>query len=114
MTRISPMVEIEFLADDPVEGWVRETSRLPPLRPTIEIRFSGWAGLLEAIATMRAAARLGRALEASPAQVGPRGDAQFPEDAAQMGRDRSLRDEQTLGDLHVGQSFANECDDASL
>jgi hypothetical protein len=46
------VIEIEFVADEPLEGWVRYVTRTRPLRPMNEIRFSGWLGLLQAIVTL--------------------------------------------------------------
>ena len=46
------MIQIDVDGSDPVEGWVREIARTRPLRPTREIRFSGWLGLLQAVVTL--------------------------------------------------------------
>jgi hypothetical protein len=85
------VIQIEVEAQDPVEGWVREITRTRPVRPTREIRFSGWLGLLQAVVTMigeaspQATGGLSRQLTAG-------GDADLAEDAPQMRGDRSSRD----------------------
>jgi hypothetical protein len=48
----SRVIEIEFVDDEPLEGWVRYVAGTRPLRPVNEIRFSGWLGLLQAIVTL--------------------------------------------------------------
>jgi len=76
----SSVIQIEVDGEDPVEGWVREVTRTRPMRPTREIRFSGWLGLLQAMVTLigessaQATGGLGRQLPA-------RGDAELAEDA---------------------------------
>jgi hypothetical protein len=102
------VIEVEFDADAAVTGWVRETSPSRHLRPAMEIHFSGWAGLLEALSILRAA------LFAHVSELGPRRDIELSEDAPEVRRNRALGDEQPGRDLTVREPIAHEVDDPTF
>jgi len=64
-------MEIEFVSDDPVEGWVRWTTGEPSV-----IRFSSWLGLFQAIVALGASDRSPSSLGG---KLGARRDADLPE-----------------------------------
>lgn len=77
----SRVIEIEFVADEPLEGWVRYVTATRPMRPMNEIRFSGWLGLLQAIVTLTGSGQAPRRLGG---KLGARGDPDLAEDAPQV------------------------------
>src|SRR5438445_98581 len=72
-----------------------------------QIRFSGWVGLVQAVTDLVTTAESGSGempggLRGEP---GARRDLELPEDAAEMRRDRSLRDEEARADLPVREAL---------